>query len=59
MIKKSFILFSFFELYNTLNKLGTAGLVMFTSGTSGIPKAAVHDLPKLLEKFINSLKEKV
>ena len=27
------------------------GLVLFTSGTSGQPKAAVNDLTKLLEKF--------
>ena len=39
------------ELYDSLINLDTAGLVMFTSGTSGVPKAAVHDLAKLLEKF--------
>ena len=38
-------------LYNLLIKNNIPGLVMFTSGTSGIPKAAVHDLAKLLEKF--------
>jgi len=38
-------------LYNSLIKNNIPGLVMFTSGTSGIPKAAVHDLAKLLEKF--------
>jgi len=39
------------ELYDSLIKSNTAGLVMFTSGTSGVPKAAVHDLAKLLDKF--------
>ena len=39
------------ELYDSLIKSDTAGLVMFTSGTSGVPKAAVHDLAKLLDKF--------
>ena len=29
----------------------SAGLLLFTSGTSGFPKAAVHDFNKLLEKF--------
>ncbi len=34
-----------------LNKAKTSGLVLFSSGTSGEPKAAVHQFPKLLEKF--------
>ena len=43
--------FEIHEFYNSLIKNNIPGLVMFTSGTSGIPKAAVHDLAKLLEKF--------
>ena len=37
--------------YETLWRRGNPGLVLFSSGTSGIPKAAVHDFTRLLEKF--------
>ena len=37
--------------YQHLRELNAPGLVLFTSGTSGEPKAAVHDFSKLLEKF--------
>jgi len=37
--------------YHQLKKKKSAGLVLFSSGTSGEPKAAVHDFSKLLEKF--------
>ena len=37
--------------YEGLRSSGTPGLVLFTSGTSGIPKGAVHNFSKLLEKF--------
>ena len=37
--------------YQELRERKTAGLVLFTSGTSGEPKAAVHDFEKLLQKF--------
>jgi acyl-coenzyme A synthetase/AMP-(fatty) acid ligase len=37
--------------YDTLRERGHPGLVMFTSGSSGTPKAAVHDWLGLLEKF--------
>ncbi len=37
--------------YEKLLELGHPGLVLFTSGTSGEPKAAVHDFIKLLVKF--------
>ena len=38
-------------LYDELRGRDRAGLVLFTSGTSGEPKAAVHDMTPLLEKF--------
>lgn len=39
------------ELYAQLRRRGHPGLVQLSSGTSGEPKAAVHDLALLLEKF--------
>jgi long-chain acyl-CoA synthetase len=39
------------ELYQELIKQNASGLVLFTSGTSGKPKAAVHNFEKLLIKF--------
>jgi long-chain acyl-CoA synthetase len=38
-------------LYNIIRSRNNPGLVLFTSGTSGKPKGAVHDFSKLLEKF--------
>jgi long-chain acyl-CoA synthetase len=38
--------------YQALRRASTAGLVLFSSGTSGSPKAAVHDLGLLLQKFV-------
>jgi long-chain acyl-CoA synthetase len=37
--------------YQALRRAATPGLVLFSSGTSGSPKAAVHDLGMLLQKF--------
>ena len=37
--------------YEKLRAINHPGLVLFTSGTSGEPKAAVHDFINLLEKF--------
>ena len=39
------------EFYEILRNLKTSGLVLFSSGTSGDPKAAVHNFSKLLNKF--------
>ncbi len=37
--------------YDIIRARNHPGLVLFTSGTSGKPKGAVHDFSKLLEKF--------
>ena len=39
------------EHYRTVRERRHPALVLFTSGSSGNPKAAVHDFPCLLEKF--------
>jgi acyl-coenzyme A synthetase/AMP-(fatty) acid ligase len=39
------------ELYEILRDRKHPGLVLFSSGTSGTPKAAVHDFTHLLDKF--------
>lgn len=38
-------------LFEHLLSLGHPGLILFSSGSSGPPKAALHDLEPLLEKF--------
>jgi long-chain acyl-CoA synthetase len=40
-----------YELYQVLKKKCHPGLILFSSGTSGEPKAAVHDFLNLLDKF--------
>ena len=39
------------EFYQRLRNANAAGLVLFSSGSTGASKAAVHDLGPLLEKF--------
>ncbi len=39
------------EYYEEIANRHVSGLVLFTSGSSGLPKAAVHDFSKLLSKF--------
>lgn len=38
-------------LINQLRENNTPGLIVFTSGSTGIPKAALHDADRFLEKF--------
>ncbi len=38
-------------LLRRLTDAGEAGLVLFTSGSTGEPKAALHSFPRLLEKY--------
>lgn len=40
------------ELYDVIVQREAPGLVLFTSGSSGQPKAALHDFSKLLAKFL-------
>lgn len=44
------------EYYDILRQRNAPGLVLFTSGTSGFPKGAVHDFSKLLVKFQSARK---
>lgn len=37
--------------YGDLAKAGSAGLVIFSSGTTGKPKGALHDMSRLMTKF--------
>lgn len=39
------------DFYKEIEKRGHPGLVLFSSGTSGEPKCAVHDFSRLLTKF--------
>ena len=39
------------EMLSDLRRKKVPGLILFSSGTTGEPKAALHDMTKLLEKF--------
>jgi len=43
-------------LLEGLRSRGSAGIVIFTSGSSGVPKAALHDAERFLSKFRGQLK---
>jgi long-chain acyl-CoA synthetase len=40
------------ELYDSLKRMGHPGIVFFTSGSTGVCKVVVHDLAKLLGKYM-------
>ena len=40
------------ELYDLLRRIGHPGIVFFTSGSTGVSKVVVHDLAKLLSKYM-------
>lgn len=39
------------ELYKTLRDINHPGLILFSSGSTGVSKGALHDFAKILEKF--------
>lgn len=46
------------SLLNSFKEDRAAGLILFTSGTTGNPKAALHNLDKLLNKYQNNSTQK-
>lgn len=42
------------SLYEELNSLNRSGLILFSSGSTGEPKAMLHDLDKLLSSYIEN-----
>jgi len=46
------------ELIQLLRKNGEAGIILFTSGSTGESKAAIHSFPRMLAKYPDSYKKK-
>ncbi|MBW1800905.1 MAG: long-chain fatty acid--CoA ligase [Deltaproteobacteria bacterium] len=44
------------DIFRDLIQSGRSGLILFTSGSSGRPKAVAHDFDRLLSKFLNATK---
>ena len=58
-IKKTSIDNSTILLYRELHSLNHSGLILFSSGSTGEPKAMLHDLDKLISSYIENKPKKL